>query len=69
MTGFVVRRFGQAVVVMIIVSMVIFGILHVLPGGLVRAQLGPRATAYAVRQLTVQEGLNKPIVVQYGIWA
>ena len=69
MTGFVVRRFGQAVVVMIIVSMVIFGILHVLPGDLVRAQLGPRATAYAVRQLTVQEGLNKPIVVQYGIWA
>ncbi|MDA8286200.1 MAG: ABC transporter permease [Actinomycetota bacterium] len=69
MTGFVVRRFGQAVVVMIIVSIVIFGILHALPGGLVRAQLGPRATAFSVHELTIQEGLNKPIVVQYGIWA
>lgn len=69
MTGYVLRRFGQAVVVMIIVSIVVFGILHALPGGLVRAQLGPRATTYAVHQLTVQEGLDKPLVVQYGIWA
>jgi len=69
MTGYVLRRLGQAVVVMVIVSIVVFGILHALPGGLVRAQLGPRATAYSVHQLTVQEGLDKPLVVQYGIWA
>jgi len=69
MTGYVLRRFGQAVVVMIIVSIVVFGILHALPGGLVRAQLGPRASAYSVHQLTIQEGLDKPLVVQYGIWA
>ncbi len=69
MIGYVVRRLGQAVVVMVIVSIVVFGILHLLPGGLVRAQLGPRATALAVHDLTVQEGLNKPLVVQYGIWA
>jgi peptide/nickel transport system permease protein len=68
MTGYIVRRLGQAIVVVLIVSMVVFGLLHALPGGLVRAQLGPRATALAVRALTVQEGLNKPIPVQYGIW-
>lgn len=68
MTGYIVRRIGQAIVVVLIVSMVVFGLLHALPGGLVRAQLGPRATALAVRALTVQEGLNKPIPVQYGIW-
>ena len=65
MTGYVIRRLGQAVVVMFIVSVVVFGILHLLPGGLVRAQLGPRATPLAVHDLTVQEGLNKPLVVQY----
>jgi peptide/nickel transport system permease protein len=69
MTGYIIRRLGQAVVVMFIVSVVVFGILHLLPGGLVRAQLGPRATPLAVHDLTVQEGLNKPLIVQYGIWA
>lgn len=69
MIGYVVRRFGQAVVVMVIVSIVVFTILHLLPGGLVRAQLGPRATMLAVHNLAVQEGLNKPLVLQYGIWA
>lgn len=69
MTGFVLRRFAQAVVVMFIVSIVVFGILHALPGGLVRAQLGPRATPFSVHQLTRQEGLDKPLAVQYGIWA
>jgi peptide/nickel transport system permease protein len=67
--GYVVRRLAQAVVVLFFVSIVVFGLLHALPGGLVRAQLGPRATTYEVHELTVQEGLNKPIVVQYGIWA
>lgn len=69
MIGYVVRRLAQAVVVLFFVSIVVFGLLHALPGGLVRAQLGPRATTYEVHELTVQEGLNKPIVVQYGIWA
>ncbi len=53
---------------MFIVSIIVFVLLHLLPGGLVRAQLGPRATAYAVRQFTIQQGLNKPLFVQFGIW-
>jgi peptide/nickel transport system permease protein len=37
MVGFVLRRLGQAVVTMLAVSIVVFGLLHALPGGLVRA--------------------------------
>jgi peptide/nickel transport system permease protein len=66
--NYILRRLGQAVVVMIIVSLIVFALLHVLPGGLVRAQLGPKASRYAVHQLTVQEGLTKPVPVQYAIW-
>jgi len=66
--GFMVRRVGQAVVVLLFVSLIVFGLLHALPGGLVRAQLGPRATAFAVHQFTVREGLTKPIPVQYALW-
>jgi peptide/nickel transport system permease protein len=65
---YIARRLGQAVVVLILVSLVVFGLLHALPGGLVRAQLGPKATKYAVHHLTVLEGLTKPIPVQYAKW-
>lgn len=68
MTRYYVRRLLQAIVVMFIVSIIVFGLLHALPGGLVRAQLGPHATDYAVRQFTIAQGLNKPIVVQFVIW-
>jgi len=63
-----VRRFGQAVIVVIGVTVVTFILLHLLPGSTVRAILGPRATPVAIHQLTVELGLNKPIPVQYVIW-
>ncbi len=69
MTGYFIRRLLQSVIVTILVSIVVFLLLHALPGGLIRAQLGPRATALAVHNLTVQEGLTKPLPVQYLIWA
>lgn len=68
MLSYVLRRVGQAVIVMVLVTIIVFGLLHALPGGLVRAQLGPKASRFAVHQLTIQEGLNKPIPVQYGLW-
>ncbi|MHB8296552.1 MAG: ABC transporter permease [Acidimicrobiales bacterium] len=68
MTLYMLRRLAQAVVVALIVSVIVFGLLHALPGGLVRAQLGPRASAAAVHQLALSEGLLKPLPVQYGIW-
>ncbi|MHB1988624.1 MAG: ABC transporter permease [Acidimicrobiales bacterium] len=69
MSGYILRRLLQAIVVTFIVSIVIFLMLHALPGGLVRSQLGPRASQFAVKSLERQEGLLKPLPVQYGIWA
>lgn len=69
MTGYIVRRVIQTLIVTVIVSIIVFLLLHALPGGLVRAQLGPRASALSVRNLEIQEGLNKPLPVQYLIWA
>jgi peptide/nickel transport system permease protein len=65
---YLVRRLMQAVIVMLLVSLIVFVILHALPGGLVRAQLGPRASTYSVDQLERTEGLLKPLPVQFGIW-
>ena len=53
---------------MLIVSVIVFILLHALPGGLVRAQLGPKASTFQVLQLERIEGLQKPLPVQFGIW-
>jgi len=66
---YILRRLLHGVVVVFIVSVMVFVLLHFLPGGLVRAQLGLGAKAYQVHNLEVQEGLLKPLPVQYGIWA
>ncbi len=68
MIGYLVRRLFQAVIVLLLVTIIVFVLLHALPGGLVRAQLGAKASKFEVRQLTIQEGLTKPLPVQYGIW-
>ncbi|MGH8988099.1 MAG: ABC transporter permease [Acidimicrobiales bacterium] len=68
MIGYVVRRLGQAVIVLVLVTIIVFALLHALPGGLVRAQLGAKASTFAVHQLTLQEGLTKPLPFQYWVW-
>ncbi len=53
---------------MLLVSVAVFLMLHALPGGLVRSQLGPKASKFAVHQLTIEEGLTKPLPVQFWVW-
>jgi peptide/nickel transport system permease protein len=67
--GYLLRRIGHGIIVMFIVSIVVFGLLHALPGGLVRAQLGPGAKNFQVHQLEIQEGLTRPLPLQYLTWA
>jgi peptide/nickel transport system permease protein len=68
MTGFLLRRVLQAIVVVLLVTIIVFVLLHQLPGGAARAQLGPRATAEAVALFNHQQGYDRPLVVQYCHW-
>ncbi|HUY55440.1 MAG TPA: ABC transporter permease [Candidatus Nanopelagicaceae bacterium] len=68
MFGYMVRRIGQAIIVLIGVTIITFILLHLLPGNPVRAILGTRASAIDIKQLTDQLGLNKPLYVQYFVW-
>jgi peptide/nickel transport system permease protein len=65
MTGFIIRRLGQAVIVTIGVTMITFILLHALPGSLARDILGTRPSPQAIAQFNQQNGLNKPVYVQY----
>jgi peptide/nickel transport system permease protein len=65
MTGFIIRRLGQAIVVTIGVTLITFGLLHALPGSLARDILGNRAPPSAIRAFNHQNGLDKSVFVQY----
>ncbi|WP_033289791.1 ABC transporter permease [Amycolatopsis jejuensis] len=68
MTGYLVRRVLQAFVVVVLVSMIVFALLHVLPGGPARAMLGPQASEEQVAQFVQANGYDQPLPVQYGKW-
>jgi peptide/nickel transport system permease protein len=67
-TGYVVRRIAQSAVVLLLVTMIVFVMLHELPGGTARAVLGERATNVAIAQFNQQNGFDQPLPVQYWRW-
>jgi peptide/nickel transport system permease protein len=67
-TRFLFRRAGQAVIVMLLVTLIVFVLLQLLPGGPARAALGPRATPEQLAQFNHDNGLDQPIWQQYLIW-
>jgi peptide/nickel transport system permease protein len=66
-TGYVVARLGQAVVLLFIMSAVVFAVVHAAPGGpaiLNNPDIDPRLAQEMARNL----GLEDPLPVQYGRW-
>ena len=68
MTGYLIRRLLQTIFVTIIVTVITFCLLHLVPGGEVRAILGVRATPAEIALYSRQWGFNQPLYVQYGKW-
>lgn len=67
-TRYVIGRVGQALVVLFVVSIVVFVLLHLLPGGPARAVLGPKATSVQIMAFEHEYGLLKPLPIQYLDW-
>ena len=65
MTGYLIRRLLQAVVVLLGVMLIMFLLIHVIPGGEARAALGPRASQAQVRAFNRQNGLDLPLWDQF----
>jgi peptide/nickel transport system permease protein len=68
MIPYIARRMAQAVFVVLGVTIIVFIILHLLPGGPARALLGPRATTQQVQEFIDQNGYNRPLWIQYGTY-
>ena len=65
MTGFLVRRLGQSVIVVFGVTILTFVLTRLLPGGVARAILGTRASPIAIADFNQANGLDLPGWQQY----
>lgn len=65
MARFLAKRFLQAIVVILLVTIITFAILHFLPGGAARSALGKEATQEQLDAYNEQMGFNLPLWEQY----
>ncbi|ARU95726.1 ABC transporter permease [Tatumella citrea] len=69
MLNFLLRRSGQSVVVLFLVSVIGFAALNLAPGGpLSQYALTPGMSQQTLHRLAEQMGLNRPLPVQYFDW-
>lgn len=68
MTWYLIRRTGQAIVVVIGVMIVTFILIHMEPGSVARSILGVRATASRIAIFNASNGLNQPLYKQFGAY-
>lgn len=68
MRRYIARRIGQAIAVIFVVTVVVFLLLRMLPGGPALAILGRRATPTAVAEFNRINGLDHSLPIQYLIY-
>jgi ABC-type dipeptide/oligopeptide/nickel transport system permease component len=66
MAGFVAKRLGWMVVVLLGVATLTFLVAYAIPGNPARMIAGPGATAATIASIDHQLGLDRPLWVQYG---
>ena len=65
---YALRRIAGVVPILLIVSLIVFGLMQSLPGDPAINILGPSATPDAVAKVNAELGLDQPFFNQYGDW-
>ncbi|MGH3195869.1 MAG: ABC transporter permease [Streptosporangiaceae bacterium] len=68
MIGYLIRRTLQTLVVLFFVTVFTLFLVHLFPGGPIKAMLGQRATIQQVNYYNHLYGFDKPFYVQYVKW-
>jgi peptide/nickel transport system permease protein len=70
MQTYVIRRLLQGVPVLFVVSLIVFGLMQLVPGDPVLTKFGaqPGVTAEMIEEMRRQWGLDRPAHVQYLVW-
>jgi peptide/nickel transport system permease protein len=69
MGAYVGRRLASTALVMAIVGVIVFLLLHSAPGSPAAIIAGDNATPAQIAQINTELGLDRPLVVQFGVWA
>ncbi len=69
MSRYIVKRFLTIVPVLVGISIIVFGFIHLIPGDPAVTMLGERATPERVTEVRAQLGLDQPLYAQYAIYA
>lgn len=68
MRGFLLRRILQMLLALLGVSIVVFALMHLVPGDPVRVALGTRFDQELYDSLRERMGLDRPLIEQYFSW-
>ena len=70
MTGFLIRRLLQALILLWVMSFVTYGLLALMPGDPIDLMLAgdPSVTSADVARLRALHGLDRPFIERYGVW-
>jgi peptide/nickel transport system permease protein len=68
MLVFAVRRLLQAIPILLGVSLVVFGLVHIVPGNPIDMLMPPEASPEVIAQMKAAFGFDKPLYVQYLLW-
>jgi peptide/nickel transport system permease protein len=68
--GYVIRRLLSAVPTVLLVTFMVFIAIHIVPGDVIDIMLGTQTylPESQIEDLYSEYGLDKPLIVQYGIW-
>ena len=68
MLVFVLRRLLQAIPILIGVSLVVFGLVHIVPGNPIDLLMPPEASPEVIAQMKQAFGFDQPLYIQYFKW-
>ena len=68
MLSYIVKRILSIIPTLLVVSITIFLVVYMIPGGPATALLGIEATADQIAALNAELGFDRPFLVQYMDW-
>ena len=68
MTRYILKRILQAVPLLLVISFIVFTLIHLAPYDAIDAQITSNMSQEEINILREQSGLNKPFLIQYVDW-
>jgi peptide/nickel transport system permease protein len=68
MGRYIIQRLLQAIPLLFLVSIVVFTLIHLLPGGAQAVFLNPKLSGAARKAIAHNLGLDQPVIIQYFVW-